>query len=98
MGFLLLDSQDMAERRTMTDNFNPTEWITTAEAAKLTGYSIQYLRRLVRQKKVKARKWANAWMVHRAALLDYQQQMEALGPDKHNPWRTGTRHKDDNSK
>jgi hypothetical protein len=24
----------------MTDNFNPTEWITTKEAAELTGYHV----------------------------------------------------------
>jgi hypothetical protein len=24
----------------MTDNFNPTEWITTKEAAELTGYYV----------------------------------------------------------
>jgi excisionase family DNA binding protein len=82
----------------MTDDFNPTEWITTKEAAKLTGYSVQYLRRLVRQERVRSRKWANVWMVDRGALLDYQQEMEGLGQEKHNPWRTGARRKDDDSR
>lgn len=78
-----------------SDDFNPTEWITTTEAAELTGYSVQYLRRLVRQGRVKARKWVNAWMIDQAALLDYKQKMDNLGPRKHDPWRTGSRHKDD---
>jgi excisionase family DNA binding protein len=36
----------------MPDDFNPTEWITTAEAAELTGYHVKYLRRLVREGKI----------------------------------------------
>ena len=33
----------------MAENFNPTEWITTAEAAELTGYSSVTFRWLVRR-------------------------------------------------
>jgi hypothetical protein len=29
-----------AKWKAMTDNFNPTEWITTKEAAELTGYPV----------------------------------------------------------
>ena len=75
----------------MADDFNPTEWITTAEAAELTGYSVQYLRRIIRQGRVRARKWVNAWMVDRKALLDYKREMDSLGPEKHDPWRIGAR-------
>jgi hypothetical protein len=38
----------------MTDNFNPTEWLTTKEAAELTGYDVRYLRQLVNEGKIKA--------------------------------------------
>ena len=31
----------------MSDDFNPTEWITTKEAAELTGYDDAHIRRLV---------------------------------------------------
>jgi excisionase family DNA binding protein len=79
----------------MPDDFNPTEWITVAEASALTGYSVQYVRRLTRQGRVKSRKWANTWMVSRTGLLDYKRKMDSLGPDKHNPWRTGARQKGD---
>jgi hypothetical protein len=29
-----------AKRKAMAGNFNPTEWITTKEAAELTGYHV----------------------------------------------------------
>jgi excisionase family DNA binding protein len=77
----------------MSEEFNPKEWITTAEAAKTTGYSVQYVRRLIRQDRVKAQKWANVWMVDRSAIVEYKRQMESLGPEKHNPWRTRKRDK-----
>ena len=47
-------------------------WLTTEEAARLTGYNVEYIRRLVRTKKVEARKWGREWMVSRSALLNYQ--------------------------
>jgi len=77
----------------MPDDFNPTEWVSIAEGARLTGYSVQYLRRVIRRGRVRARKWVNAWMVDRAALLDYKQEMDSLGREKHDPRRTGTRRK-----
>lgn len=70
-----------------------TEWITIKEAAKLTEYSVQYMRRIVRQGRVQARKWANVWMVHKESLLEYQREMQRLGSEKHDPWRTGARQK-----
>jgi excisionase family DNA binding protein len=79
----------------MADDFNPTEWLTVAEASVLTGYSMQYVRRLTRQGRVKSRKWANTWMINRKGLLDYKRKMDGLGSSKHDPWRTGARHKAD---
>jgi excisionase family DNA binding protein len=57
----------------MTDNLNPTEWVTTAEAAELTGYNVQYIRRLINTGRVHAKKWVRGWMVGKDALLAYQQ-------------------------
>ena len=62
-----------------------TEWIATAEAAQLTGYSPNYVRQLVRQSSVRARKWSRVWMIDKQALLAYQEHMEALGRAKHDP-------------
>jgi len=79
--------------RAMTNDLN-SDWLTTREAADLTGYSVQYLRRVIRRGRVRARKWANTWMVDRSTLLDYKQEMDSLGPRRHDPWRTGKRRKD----
>ena len=62
-------------------------WITTEEAAKLTGYVPAYLRRLAGQGQVEARKVGRDWLINRESLLDYKAQMDDLGPAKHNPWR-----------
>jgi len=45
------------------------DWIPTAEAMRLTGYNAEYLRRLIRQGKVVARKFGSVWQVDRASLL-----------------------------
>jgi hypothetical protein len=62
-------------------------WITTEEAEALTGYSVAYLRRLASQERVEARKVGRDWVFYRQSLLVYQKRMNALGPEKHNPWR-----------
>ena len=36
----------------MSDNFNPTEWITTGEAAELTGHHAVHIRRLIRDRHI----------------------------------------------
>jgi excisionase family DNA binding protein len=50
---------------------NNEGWITVQEAAKLTGYSEQYLRRLIRNKKITAKKLSFLWLVEVAPLLEY---------------------------
>lgn len=64
------------------------DWITTAEAVDLTGYSLRYVQRLIHNGRVRARKWARVWMIHRAELLDYKEHMDGLGRERHNPWRS----------
>jgi excisionase family DNA binding protein len=75
----------------MTNDFDPGDWITTKEAAELTGYTVVHMRRLVREGQVKSRKFGRAWMVDRESLLAYAAEMEQLGAAKHDPWRTGAR-------
>ena len=55
------------------------DWITTAEAAQLTGYHPNHIRRLIRAGEVKARKWGSAFMISRESLLDYAQRMTTQG-------------------
>lgn len=56
------------------------EWITTTEAALLTGYNNEYIRRLVRTEKVRARKFGIVWQVDRESLLEYMKKNERRGP------------------
>ena len=69
----------------MAEDFNPKEWITTAEAADLTGYSPHYVRRLMRKDRVLAKKWGNSWMINKQSLLDYKRRMDSLGRAKYKP-------------
>ena len=55
------------------------EWLTVNEAAKLTGYNPEYIRRLVRENKVQARKFSIVWMVDRISLLAYLEKAQAMG-------------------
>lgn len=61
------------------------DWITTAEAAALSGYHPDHVRRLVLAGKVKARKFGPTWMVSRRAVLAYMRQQagEKRGPKPH---------------
>ncbi len=63
------------------------EWITTNQAQALTGYSQAYMRQLARSGGVEARKVGRDWLIHRESLLKHKARMDALGPEKHNPWR-----------
>ena len=54
-------------------------WITTKQAAEVSGYHPEHLRELIREGKVKARKFGIVWQVDRASLLAYLRKVEKLG-------------------
>jgi excisionase family DNA binding protein len=81
--------------RRMTEEFNPTEWLTTREAAELTAYNVRYLRQLINEGKVRAIKRGGIFWVDRESLTDYANEMKRLGPAKHDPWRTGAREREE---
>lgn len=54
-------------------------WITTVEAAELTGYHLVHIRRLIIADKVKGRKFGPLWQVERSSLLAYVRKAEKLG-------------------
>jgi excisionase family DNA binding protein len=54
-------------------------WITTKQAAELSGYHPEHLRELIREGKVKARKFGIVWQVDRVSLLAYLRKVEKLG-------------------
>ncbi|MFZ5915541.1 MAG: helix-turn-helix domain-containing protein [Chloroflexota bacterium] len=78
----------------MTEHFDSTEWITTAEAAELTGYDPAHVRWLIRKGRVNGKKFGRDWMIDRGGLLEYKRRMDDLGTEKHDPWRTGARQSD----
>ena len=55
------------------------KWITTGEAAKLGGYHPKHIPWLIKQGKIKARKFGNVWQVDRTSLLAYIQKAENTG-------------------
>lgn len=55
------------------------EWLTVQEAAKLSRYDPEHIRRLVRESRVEARKFSIVWMVNRESLLAYLEKARAKG-------------------
>ena len=58
---------------------NNGDWLTVREAAKLSGYNADHLRELIRDGKIKARKFSIVWMVSRESLLAYLAKSQAMG-------------------
>ncbi len=54
--------------------------ITVAEAAVRTGYSIQHIARLLRQGKIKGRKFGPVWMTSAEAVEVYRRSDPKPGP------------------
>ena len=79
----------------MPDDFNPTEWITTAEAAELAGYTPSYIRKAIGRGVLHAKKRGRDWFLKKTDVLAYAKRMEQLGSQKHSPRRTEGRQKGD---
>jgi len=47
------------------------EWLSVSEAAKLSGYHPEYIRRLIRDGEIEARKFSIVWQVQRESLNAY---------------------------
>ena len=55
------------------------EWLSVKEAAKLSGYHENHIRRLLRAGLIQAQRWGNAWMVNQPSLLEYLEQAREKG-------------------
>lgn len=55
------------------------DWLTVNEAAKLSGYDPEHIRRLIRDGEIKARKFSIVWMVNRESLLGYVNKARTWG-------------------
>ena len=61
------------------------DWITTHEAAEITDYDREYIRRLVRSKKIEARKFGTVWQVSRQSLMDYYKDSRKSSDGRRGP-------------
>lgn len=48
------------------------EWITVTEAAEISGYHPEHIRRLIREGMIHARKFGPLWQVSYPSLMEYQ--------------------------
>lgn len=53
-----------------------SDWISTNEAAKLTGYTQEYVRILYRDGKVEGRKIGFTILISKSSLLEYQERQK----------------------
>jgi excisionase family DNA binding protein len=63
------------------------EYVSVEEAAEMSGYSEQYVRRLVRRGKVAATKKGPMYWIEKDSLMAYKREMDVLGRDKFDPRR-----------
>ena len=75
----------VAADRCSEENRHLPDRITTQEAAKLSGFHPEYVRRLARQGKIAAEKKGRDWWIDRDVLHSYLQTVEDLGPQKYDP-------------
>lgn len=55
------------------------DWISTREAVKLSGYHVEHLRKLIREGRIKGRKFMILWLVDRRSLLAYLREQAKRG-------------------
>jgi excisionase family DNA binding protein len=55
------------------------DWITTKEAAEISGYHVDYIRKLIKRKEIEARKFGRDWQVNQSNLLAYVRKVEKKG-------------------
>lgn len=62
-------------------------YISAREASKETGYTQQHISWLIREGRVKGRKFAQTWMVDKESLLAYVESAKNSGDDRYGPRR-----------
>ena len=53
--------------------------LTTYEAVQISGYELDYIRKLVRANKIAGRKWGQSWQVSRKSLEQFLKDREQQG-------------------
>lgn len=64
----------------MKTPLNLDDWWLAGEAAELTGYSMEHIRRLARTGRIKSMKFGRDWIINRESLLYYMEH-EGHGPE-----------------
>jgi len=63
-----------------------SEYMTTDEAAKVLGYSPEYVRRMLRKGKLPSEKMGRLWLIPRDAVEEYKEAVKGL--ERHDPRRS----------
>ncbi|MBE0410728.1 MAG: helix-turn-helix domain-containing protein [Anaerolineales bacterium] len=61
------------------------DWLTTSEAAWLSGYHPERIRELVREEIIKSRKFGPVWQVSRKSLMKYLKESRMSGDRRRGP-------------
>lgn len=55
------------------------KWISTTNAASISGYQPERIRELLREGKIKGRKFSTIWQVDHISLISYMTEMKDRG-------------------
>ena len=61
------------------------KWLSVDEAAKLSGYHPEYIRRLIREGEIEAKKFSIVWQVKRTSLIEYIEDAKGKDDKRFNP-------------
>lgn len=64
---------------------NNDDWITVSDAAKLSGYNEEHVRRLLRDGSIVGRKFGIVWQVKRSSMLSYLSDAQSSEDRRHGP-------------
>jgi len=71
----------------VTETFNPTEWVTTKEAAELTGHTMARFRQQAKAETAEAEKRGTNGCLRKASAQESADRMKQLEAAKHDPPR-----------
>jgi hypothetical protein len=64
---------------------NNGEWITVGQAAELSGYNQEHIRRLLREGLVTGRKFGIVWQVNYLSMMAYLSEANESADKRHGP-------------
>ena len=64
---------------------NDSDWITVSQAAELSGYNEEHIRRLLRDGLILGRKFGIVWQVKHASIIAYLKKAQSSEDKRHGP-------------